>query len=180
MLSGECGSPQKWVFVFQDWIFLNVRIDRQFFNWSSFVASLQVKPRNGTDFDKGNYYALNFNDFFSGVVTLFCLMVVNNWFIIANGLVQVTQTYLTIVFFVSFFIIANLVCLNMLIALILDGSSTMHAELAVVGGNLRNSSAESEIVAPFQQEDRPTNWCSKSFQAKHISFGSFASGSTIE
>jgi len=108
---------------------------------------------NGTDFANEDYYALNFNDFFSGVVTLFCLMVVNNWYVIANGFVQVTQTYFTVVFFVSFFIMANLVCLNMLIALILDGSSTMHAELAGVGRNLRGSSAESEIAVHFQQED---------------------------
>ena len=40
-----------------------------------------------TSFDASNYYANNFNDFPSAMMTLFDLLIVNNWFIIVDGVV---------------------------------------------------------------------------------------------
>merc|ERR1712187_562132 len=103
---------------------------------------------NGSDYAHGDYYALNFNDFFSGMVTLFCLMVVNNWFVIADGFWRVTGTYFTCVFFVSFFIVANLVVLNMLIALILDSAEGLREEIEKLG----RRESDSTIIDFLMQE----------------------------
>lgn len=77
-----------------------------------------------TDFDASDYYDFNFNDFASACVTLFCLMVVNNWSILADGFMKVTGDWAGL-FFVGFFIVTNLVSLNILMALIIDCSATL-------------------------------------------------------
>lgn len=55
-----------------------------------------ANPRNETlmasDFGQANYYANNFNDLASGFVTCFELLLVNNWFIICDGFVVVTDS----------------------------------------------------------------------------------------
>merc|ERR1719350_1117816 len=53
-------------------------------------------------------------------MTLFCLMVVNNWFIIADGFLRASGTKWSCLFFVGFFVLVNLVLLNILVALILE------------------------------------------------------------
>jgi hypothetical protein len=45
-----------------------------------------------TDFDKNDYYTLNFNDFGSSMVTLFALTIVSNWSVIMDGYVDATGT----------------------------------------------------------------------------------------
>ncbi|CAE8655861.1 unnamed protein product [Polarella glacialis] len=89
----------------------------------------------GSGFDDGMYWSLNFNDFPSGFVTLFVLMVVNNWQVVSDGFMRVTSKWAAS-FFVSFFVVANLVVLNILMALILDSSAEVHEELqqAVLAG----------------------------------------------
>merc|ERR1712113_571424 len=82
----------------------------------------------GSDFANSNYWALNFNDFLSGLVTLFVLMVVNNWMIIADGVLKGTGTAWSQMFFLSFFVMVNLVVLNILMALILDCYATLRDE----------------------------------------------------
>ncbi|OLQ13462.1 hypothetical protein AK812_SmicGene2516 [Symbiodinium microadriaticum] len=57
-------------------------------------------------FAASHYWALNFNDILSGFVTLFSIMMVNNWFVIVN-----------------------LIVLNILIALILESSQAVREEL---------------------------------------------------
>jgi hypothetical protein len=51
------------------------------------------------------YVLLNFNDFASGFVTLFVLMVVNNWYVIAEMYVNVTGTSWVLLYFVSFYLL---------------------------------------------------------------------------
>lgn len=86
----------------------------------------------GSGFAEAAYWSLNFNDFPSGLVTLFCLMVVNNWFVVADGFLRVTNKSASI-FFVSFFVITNLVVLNILMTLILESSATVQQELQATG-----------------------------------------------
>jgi two pore calcium channel protein len=81
-----------------------------------------------TTFANTGYYPFNFNDFDSGMVTLFVLMVVNNWFVIAGGFIAASGTRWTAVFFVTFFVITNLVVLNILIAMVLDCSAKILGE----------------------------------------------------
>ncbi|CAK9047553.1 unnamed protein product, partial [Durusdinium trenchii] len=72
-----------------------------------------------TGFAEAQYWPLNFNDFLSALVTLFCLMVVNNWYVVADGFMAVTSNY-SAIFFVCFFVSVNLVVLNILMTLILE------------------------------------------------------------
>jgi len=81
-----------------------------------------------SDFEKGQYWALNFNDFASALMTLFVVMVVNNWYIIADGYYRVTGTKWACAYFVIFFVIANLIVLDILVAMILECYTTLHSE----------------------------------------------------
>ena len=66
-------------------------------------------------------YALNnFNDFGSALVTLFELLVVNNWNVIMDQAVAVSNDWARI-YFVSWFILAVMVMSNLIVAHILDG-----------------------------------------------------------
>jgi len=85
-------------------------------------------------FASSSYFVINFNDFPSGLVTLFTLMVVNNWFVIADGFIRVTDQWAA-VFFVAFFVIINLIVLNILMALILDSSAAVREELLKTTGD---------------------------------------------
>jgi hypothetical protein len=88
-----------------------------------------TKALENSDFFNDGYSVLNFNDFMSSIVTLFVLMVVNNWFVIAEGFLLVTKTAWSQVFFVSFFVIVNLIVLNIFLALILECFATFRSDL---------------------------------------------------
>merc|ERR1712232_1255055 len=53
---------------------------------------------------------------------------VNNWYIVTDACIRVSETKFAAAFFVSFFVITNMVVLNILMALILDCSATMREE----------------------------------------------------
>eukprot|EP00033_Pygsuia_biforma_P006507 GCRY01007295.1.p1 GENE.GCRY01007295.1~~GCRY01007295.1.p1 ORF type:complete len:227 (+),score=67.50 GCRY01007295.1:129-809(+) len=74
---------------------------------------------SGTTFATSGYYVLNFNDFASALVTLFCLLVVNNWYIIMDGHVAVTSEWAR-VFFLLFYFFGVVICLNLIVAFILE------------------------------------------------------------
>ena len=66
-------------------------------------------------------YALNnFNDFGSALVTLFELLVVNNWNVIMDEAVAVSNDWARI-YFISWFVLAVMVMSNLIVAHILDG-----------------------------------------------------------
>merc|ERR1719389_141946 len=64
---------------------------------------------------------MNFNDVASSFATLFVLMVVNNWFVICDGYFRLTDSELATTYFIAFFVCANLIVLNLLLAVILGG-----------------------------------------------------------
>ena len=72
-----------------------------------------------SEFGRANYYSNNFNDFASSLVTLFELLVVNNWHVLMNGFVLVTNAYYRW-YFISFWTIAVVVILNLVIAFVLE------------------------------------------------------------
>jgi len=72
-----------------------------------------------SDFGKAGYYANNFNDMPSGMVTLFELLVVNNWFVICCGYTAACG-YTARIFFIAFYIFGVVICLNIVVAFILD------------------------------------------------------------
>ncbi|GIY46120.1 two pore calcium channel protein 1 [Caerostris extrusa] len=71
---------------------------------------------NDTSLD-GYYYLNNFDDFITSQITLFELMVVNNWFIIMNGYASVATEWSRL-FFMSFYIV-TMVVINIVVAFVL-------------------------------------------------------------
>ena len=75
----------------------------------------------GTAFADNDYWDFNFNDMLSGMVTLWCLLVVNDWAVIMDGVIAASgksswwKTY-----FMVFYIIGAVVCMGVLTSFIID------------------------------------------------------------
>ncbi|KAH8050130.1 hypothetical protein JL721_11496 [Aureococcus anophagefferens] len=80
----------------------------------------QLAQLEGTDFYAQGYLPLNFNDYESGFVALFCVLVVNNWFVLVEGFVAVSDEWTGRAFFLAFYLVGVLVLLNVVVAFILD------------------------------------------------------------
>ncbi|KNC80568.1 hypothetical protein, variant [Sphaeroforma arctica JP610] len=77
-------------------------------------------PRlEGSDFAKNNYWLLNFDDFYNTLVTLYCVMLTNNWFVIMNAYATVTSEWAT-VYFTVWVLFTMQVALNLLIGFVVD------------------------------------------------------------
>jgi len=74
---------------------------------------------NNTIYSHNDYYTLNFNDFGGAMVTLFALMVVNNWNYIMDAYVSVTMEGAR-VFFIIFWLFAVVSTLSVVLAAVLD------------------------------------------------------------
>ncbi|MCO5597029.1 hypothetical protein L7F22_051102 [Adiantum nelumboides] len=73
-----------------------------------------------TDMYENDYLVHNFNDFPTGMVTLFELLVMGNWQIWLESYVTLTGTWWTSVYFLSFYVFAILFLLNLVIAFVLE------------------------------------------------------------
>lgn len=84
----------------------------------------------GTDFVANEYWSMNFNDFANSMVTLFVLMVINNWFVIAACYMKVSgQKYAAGAFFISFYIFVIMIVLNILMGLVLECNALVRDEM---------------------------------------------------
>ena len=63
---------------------------------------------------------MNFNDFGMSIITLFHIMVVNNWFITCNMYCDVVGSYYPQVYFISFWVVTVLIMLNLVIAFMIE------------------------------------------------------------
>merc|ERR1719395_36313 len=84
----------------------------------------------GTGFAEGLYWSLTFNDILSGMITLFLVMLVNNWYIVADGYMLASGTIWCGIFFFAWYVIANFVMINIVVAVILDGTGVVSGQLA--------------------------------------------------
>jgi len=84
------------------------------------------------------YYANNYNDYASGMVTCWELLIVNNWFIIMDGFVLASGTQWARLYFVAYYTISVVITLNLFTSFVLeavtkvdpdDWSGTPHGEL---------------------------------------------------
>ncbi|CAF0887929.1 unnamed protein product [Brachionus calyciflorus] len=66
-----------------------------------------------------SYWALNFNDFYSSLLVLWHIMVINNWYVTVDAFVDVTNEWSRFYFYFWWFI-CPIVTLSMVISLILD------------------------------------------------------------
>mmetsp|Transcript_22401 Transcript_22401/g.19903 ORF Transcript_22401/g.19903 Transcript_22401/m.19903 type:complete len:396 (+) Transcript_22401:695-1882(+) len=72
-----------------------------------------------------NYVEMNFNDLFSSMVTLFALMVVNNWFMIVQVHTNIQGHNYGRWFFILFYFSSVVVMLNIVIAFVIDMYSSV-------------------------------------------------------
>lgn len=87
----------------------------------------------GTSFKNEDYLVFNFNDYPSGMVTLFNLLVMGNWQIWMEGYVQITGTSWALLYFISFYVITVLLLVNLVVAFVLEAFFA-ETELASDGG----------------------------------------------
>lgn len=74
------------------------------------------------------YYLNNFDSLTNSYITLFELMVVNNWFVIMDGVAAATNDWSRVYFF-TFYIVIVVVVINVVVAFILETFlSRMHVE----------------------------------------------------
>lgn len=85
------------------------------------AAKLEASP-----FGQANYYPNNFNDMASGLVTLFELLVVNNWFVISSGYEAVLGSNVRW-YFVFFYSVGVILGLNVCVAFVLDTYNSLEA-----------------------------------------------------
>ncbi|CAM8989092.1 unnamed protein product [Rhodiola kirilowii] len=74
----------------------------------------------GTTLADDDYLLFNFNDYPNGMVTLFNLLVMNNWQDWMQGYKELTGSSWTIIYFVSFYLITVLLLLNLVVAFVLE------------------------------------------------------------
>ncbi|KAI6655901.1 Two-pore channel 1 [Oopsacas minuta] len=85
----------------------------------------EYNPDCGEEYDyqknppDGLYYLVNFNDILHSFITLFILMIVNNWQVVAKGYIAITGTY-SYLFFIFFYLFVVLVITNVTAAFVLD------------------------------------------------------------
>lgn len=80
-----------------------------------------------SSFGEAGFYPNNFNDMPSAVVTLFELLIVNNWFEISDGFVA-TSGYTSRIYFVAFYVVGIVVVLNIVVASVLNTYSSISEE----------------------------------------------------
>ncbi|KAJ0113081.1 hypothetical protein Patl1_02249 [Pistacia atlantica] len=73
-----------------------------------------------TDLADDDYLLFNFNDYPNGMVTLFNLLVMNNWQDWMQSYKELTGTSWTLLYFISFYLINVVLLLNLIVAFILE------------------------------------------------------------
>ncbi|XP_040379663.1 two pore calcium channel protein 1 [Oryza brachyantha] len=74
----------------------------------------------GTALFDNDYLLFNFNDYPSGMVTLFNLLVMGNWQAWMESYMQLTGSSWSLIYFVSFYLISVLLLLNLIVAFVLE------------------------------------------------------------
>eukprot|EP00520_Triparma_pacifica_P009061 CAMPEP_0118635620 /NCGR_PEP_ID=MMETSP0785-20121206/2171_1 /TAXON_ID=91992 /ORGANISM="Bolidomonas pacifica, Strain CCMP 1866" /LENGTH=757 /DNA_ID=CAMNT_0006526661 /DNA_START=87 /DNA_END=2357 /DNA_ORIENTATION=+ len=80
-----------------------------------------------TEFADSNFWANNFNDHCSAFVTLFELLVVNNWTVTCDGFSAATGSKVTRLFFVFFHLIGVVVINNLVISFVVEAFMTEYS-----------------------------------------------------
>merc|ERR1712166_344901 len=80
-----------------------------------------TEPYDENLFATGIYYVnLNFDDLYSSLVTLFMLMIQNNWHVTTAGYVECTGTKWARLYFFSFNVIVALLMINIFVGILID------------------------------------------------------------
>lgn len=74
----------------------------------------------GTGMEESDYFVHNFNDYPTGMVTLFNLLVMGDWQIWLETYGVLTSQWWAVMYFMSFYVIAVLFLLNLIVAFVLE------------------------------------------------------------
>ncbi|XP_020398283.1 two pore calcium channel protein 1 isoform X1 [Zea mays] len=92
-------------------------IGLQFFGGIVYAGNLKLEE---TDLFGNDYLLFNFNDYPSGMVTLFNLLVMGNWQVWMESYAHLTGSSWSLVYFISFYLISVLLLLNLIVAFVLE------------------------------------------------------------
>lgn len=121
-----------------------------------------------------DYYLVNFNDMFSSIITLFVLMVVNNWMVIVQMYVDISggETSQRI-FFIVFYYFGVIIGLNIIIAFAIDMYSAVERLndnkeanrefLLKLANKVHEDSQNLGVEAPFEMPSNEENTEEDSF-----------------
>jgi len=128
---------------------LYAQIGLQAFGGKIYVGNPDLKS---TEFAQDDYYVNNFNDYASAMVTLFELLAVNKWYVIMDGVVAATSKEFRL-YFISFYCIAVVMVLNLVVAFILEAffEKEMEHDLS------RDEVSKSPIMDDMDGGDLSTN-----------------------
>ena len=109
-----------------------------------------------TSFGKADYYANNFNDYASGMVVCFELLVVNNWFVLTEGFASVYPMPVARLYFTAVYVFGVLVCLNIVLAFALDAydkvGENLEKEKMLIAQLRSPSDAGSKTLEELEEE----------------------------
>ncbi|KAL3701109.1 hypothetical protein R1sor_019131 [Riccia sorocarpa] len=69
---------------------------------------------------ENDYLVYNFNDYVSGMVTLFNVLVMGNWEVWMESYAVLTQEWLAVTYFISFYVLGVLLIFNLVISFVLE------------------------------------------------------------
>ncbi|CAF3975079.1 unnamed protein product [Rotaria sp. Silwood2] len=81
---------------------------------------IRHSQRNKSDcgtYEQLEYWPNNFNDFFSSIVTLYNIMIVNQWFVFVNGFRSATNSRWSELYFIFWYLFVTTLGLNICLAL---------------------------------------------------------------
>eukprot|EP01026_Neomeris_dumetosa_P021325 TRINITY_DN1867_c0_g1_i9.p1 TRINITY_DN1867_c0_g1~~TRINITY_DN1867_c0_g1_i9.p1 ORF type:complete len:462 (+),score=43.46 TRINITY_DN1867_c0_g1_i9:153-1538(+) len=83
------------------------------------LVSRDSEILKNASYGKNDYYSINMNDMMSSMTLMLELLVTNNFQIFVDAYVQLTGTAWTRMFFVIFYIIGDIMCLNLVLSTII-------------------------------------------------------------
>lgn len=104
----------------------------------NFFGGLPERAFDNSPYAVAGYQALNFNDMMSACTTVFSLIVVNNWYVIASGFVAATGSSGARLYFVTIWLGLVVILLNVII-------STIIQQFAVIVGDERRQAEDLAI-----------------------------------
>lgn len=75
------------------------------------------------------FYLVNFNDFVGSYITLFTLMVVNNWWVTCNVYIVICNgKHWPVIYFIAFWVVTVCIMLNIVVAFVLEIYNSVEAD----------------------------------------------------
>ena len=95
--------------------------------WFGGLSNFKEESIFRDDSFPNNYIQVNFNDLANSFMTLFILMVVNNWFVVWGVYETITGNTWCRIYFITFYFLSVIVVLNILIAFVIDMYSSVES-----------------------------------------------------